>query len=292
MKPALFFFFWLFTISTLTAQLPNTEVWLFSYRMENANDLTIYHPRLLTWENRGGYNNQPHFINNEVYITRSFGNNQTDIVSYNLSKNTKSRVTNSSLSEYSPTLHPDKKHFSVVRVEENNDQRLWLMPLDRSDQGEVVAPEITNVGYHCWLNKNEVALFLVDESSGHEIVIYNTSSKTKKSIATNVGRTMKRMPNGDLLFIRKGNYGKWFFKRYMMANNRSATMGEIPEGSEDFDVLPDGDIIQIRKDGIFVYRTGSDRGWKKIGTIPAFLRGKITRVATDDRRLALVVNKS
>jgi hypothetical protein len=51
------------------AQLPTTNVYLFSIQRTGDN-FTFYNPRFLTGFNKYGYNNQPHFVsNNEIYLT-------------------------------------------------------------------------------------------------------------------------------------------------------------------------------------------------------------------------------
>jgi len=59
----------------------------------------------------------------------SIRNKQADIYRYDLQSGATTQVTNTAESEYSPTLMPDRKNISVVRVEaDGKTQRLWKFP--------------------------------------------------------------------------------------------------------------------------------------------------------------------
>ncbi|MEZ4891501.1 MAG: hypothetical protein R2778_00610 [Saprospiraceae bacterium] len=110
-------------------------------------------PSFITAFNRSGYNNQPKFFNDySLWLTvqNSTDTTQTDIYQLDLIKKALVRITNTpSTSEYSPTPMPGGQRFSAVRVDEDNQQRLWTFPLDGSDNGRSEFPDILNVGYHC-----------------------------------------------------------------------------------------------------------------------------------------------
>ena len=136
--------------------LPITNVFLFNYRQINDSSMVFYRPQMLTGFNQSGYNNQPAFFSNdEIYLSaQSSESSQTDIYKLNPVSKKKYRVTNTSTPEYSPTPMPDGKHFSVIRVESDGRQRLWKLPLDRSSAGYPLLPDLTDIGYHFWLNQD------------------------------------------------------------------------------------------------------------------------------------------
>jgi Tol biopolymer transport system component len=73
-----------------------------------------------------GYNNQPFFTpDGRSILYTSIRNGQADIYRYDIRTGVTTQVTNTPESEYSPTLMPDGKHISVVRVEADGTQRLW-----------------------------------------------------------------------------------------------------------------------------------------------------------------------
>ncbi len=107
---------------------------------------------------RAGYDNQPFFSpdGKSIYYTSERGG-QTDIYRYDLAPGTSRRVTRTPENEYSPTVMPDGKHFSVIR---DSVQLLWSFTLD----GTPVKPlldSIRPIGYHTWLNADTVFVFVL-----------------------------------------------------------------------------------------------------------------------------------
>src|SRR2546427_86768 len=97
-----------------------------------------------------GYNNQPSFLpDGRSILYTSIRDKQADIYRYDLRSGTTSQVTNTPESEYSPTMMPDGKNISVVRVEADGMQRLWKFPLGIG-QPSLILERIKPVGYHWW----------------------------------------------------------------------------------------------------------------------------------------------
>ena len=66
-------------------------------------------------------------------------------------------MTNTPEAEYSPTVTPDRRHISVIRVEADGTQRLWRFAIGGKTNGreqekepELVLRDIKPVGYHAW----------------------------------------------------------------------------------------------------------------------------------------------
>src|SRR5919112_256218 len=81
--------------------------------------------------NRAGYDNQPSFLPDgaSLLYTSQREDNQTDIYRYDFKTGQSARLTATPEGEYSPTLMPGGKFFSVIRVESDKTQRLWKFPL-------------------------------------------------------------------------------------------------------------------------------------------------------------------
>lgn len=282
----------LFCWKILTAQLPNTNIYLF--KMEQLGDslFLFKNPQLLTGFNSDGYNNQPAFVsNNEIYFSmgKTDVTGQTDIISLDLANKVKTQVTLSADREYSPTPMIEPFYFSCVRQEADgkNTQRLWFFPMDRSSKGRPVLPIQTDVGYHCWLKNELVALFVVGEP--HKLALANTKDQSVKFLESNIGRCFQRMSNGNLAFIDKGDPTSWKIKELDLNTLRSATVVATLPQSEDFVILPDNTFIMAKGSQLFKYKKGWDTGWLKIGDFENLgLRG-ITRMAlSSDGKIALV----
>lgn len=109
-----------------------------------------------------GYNNQPSFLaDDRSVLYTSIRNGQADIYQYDPGFGGTTQATNTPESEYSPTLMPDGKNISVVRVEADGTQRLWKFPLTGRGAPSLILEDIKPVGYHWWLDKNTLALFIL-----------------------------------------------------------------------------------------------------------------------------------
>src|SRR5438105_4251182 len=98
-----------------------------------------------------GYNNQPSFLpDGRSILYTSIRDKQADIYRYDLRSRATSQITNTAESEYSPTLMPDGKNISVVRVEGDGTPRLWKWPLSGS-QTSLSWEQSTPVGGHRWM---------------------------------------------------------------------------------------------------------------------------------------------
>lgn len=275
-----------------TGQLPNTNIYLFQMEQQSDSSFLFTDPQFLTNFNSDGYNNQPSFISNdEIYFAMGSTSeeSQTDIVSLNLSTQVKTQVTLSEDREYSPTPLLEPYYFSCVRQEADgkNTQRLWFFPTDRSSMGKPLLPIQTNVGYHCWLKSEMVALFIVGDP--HKLAIANTLDKTVLTLTSNIGRCLQRMPNGNLAFIHKGSEINWTIKELDINTMRSKTIVATVPQSEDFVILPDNTFLMAKGSKLFKYKKGWDTNWLEVADFRKHNLNNITRMAiSQSGRIALV----
>jgi hypothetical protein len=165
------------------------------------NKISLSGPVNIT--NREGYDNQPSFFpdGNSLFFTSIREDNQADVYKYNIQNGDTVRVTNTPESEFSPTVMPGGKTFSTVRVEKDSTQRLWEFPVDGGEP-ELVLADIVPVGYHCWVNPDTLALFILGEHNTLEI---NNMKTGKLDIITgDIGRSLHKIPNkNSLSFVHK-----------------------------------------------------------------------------------------
>ena len=274
------------------AQLPNTNIYLFDMVRQGDSLFLFKNPQLLTGFNSDGYNNQPAFISDdEIYFSSgpASGDNPTNIISLDLTQKVKTQITRSDDREYSPTPLREPYYFSTVRQEADgkDTQRLWVFPVDRSSKGEPILPNTTGVGYHCWLTRNMVALFIVGEP--HKLAIANTQDQSVKTLTSNIGRSMHRLPNGNLAYIHKATETNWTLKELDIRTLRSSTIVSTIPQSEDFVVLPDNTFLMASGSEIFKYKKGWDTAWLKVGDFSKLgLRGINRMAVSQDGKIALV----
>lgn len=268
-------------------QLPGTNV--YSFDIDNANGVvTIGSGIYVSGFNKGGYNNQPSFINGEIYLTSNWKEEgQTDILALDLNSRSLNRVTATPESEYSPTLMPDKDYFSVVRVEQDgkDSQVLWKYPIDRSNHGEKIFDNITNVGYHIWINRSLVGMFLVGEP--HTLVVRNVFADHNKILAQNIGRSL-HTKGGNLIYIEKSSDEAWYIMSYNSYTEEYNKIIQTLPKREDFLLLHDGTILMGDGSSLFAYNGKIHTSWTKIADLSPYGISNITRLATDHKKLLLV----
>lgn len=276
------------------AQHPKSNIFLFQIEQLNDSVYRFREPKFLTDFNKNGYNNQPSFFSNdELYITvqTPFDTTQTDIFSLNLKTQTRTRVTMTTEREYSPTLMPDKQNFSSVRVEMDNTQRLWQFPVNRLGKGQPVFNLIKKVGYHCWLNSEKLALFIVEDPQNY-LVVANTKDQSSVRLTTNIGRCFQLLPNGNLAYVFKATDNSWYIQELDVQTYQSKIIVKTLTGSEDFVVLPEGTLLMGKGSVLYKYHPAFDKNWLPVGDFRLFGIQKITRLAVSaDKKLALVATE-
>ncbi|MEQ1747141.1 MAG: hypothetical protein ABMA02_17050 [Saprospiraceae bacterium] len=275
-------------------KLEHFDVALFAMNRKPDNLWYPFAPRFLTAFNSTGYNNQPQFVApHELYLTVQLpaDTTQTDIYALNFLLGTTARVTATTTAEYSPTLLPGGKRFSVVRVETNGDQRLWSFPLDRSDNGQPVLQAITNVGYHCWLRDTLLALFLVGKNDQpHALAIVGTGQQQLQRVASSIGRALHRLSDGRLAFVQKATEQTWYIKTYDPVSKATDILIKTPPGVEDFAVMPDGVLLSSNGSKLVQYDPHRQTDWVEIADLSMYNIRKITRIAVgSDGKIAVVI---
>lgn len=278
-----------------TAQrLAHFDLLQFTLAKQADSSWRLSAPRFLTAFNPGGYNNQPQYFSPyELYLTVQFPTDttQTDIYILNPALRMTTAATATSTAEYSPTPMPDGKSFSAVRVEPDGTQRLWMFPLDRSNNGRPVFPNITGVGYHCWLRDTLAALFIVGENNQpHALGLAGTGRQQLQRIAFNVGRGLQKMPDGRLAYVQKATEQTWFIKAHDLLRNSADILIKTPPGSEDFVVLADGTFLAGSGAKLYQYQPRRQTDWQEIADLGRYGVKNITRLAaSSDGKLAVVV---
>ncbi len=284
----------IFGFQLLSAQLPKTNIYLFDLKQYTDSIYVFKKPQFLTFFNANGYNNQPHFFSNyELYITsQQAGEDQTDIIAFDLIKKTRRKVTETVDREYSPIKTPDGKSFTCIREEADGKktQRLWKFPINQSNNGERVYEETTGVGYHSWINDRETALFIVGKP--HHLAIRNVVDEKEVFISDQIGRSFCNLPNGNFAFVHKISDNNWELKEVNLMNYRKSAIIQTIPFSEDFVVLRDGTFLMAKGSKLYKYKAGKDQDWLEIANFSNFGMNNISRIAIspDNYKIALVSN--
>ncbi len=279
----------------LTAQsLPRTQIHCFDVD-KFGDQITLKNPRYLTSFNQYGYNNQPFWMNNnELYLSvmTRIDTFQTDIYSLSFLNNTLTRVTATPESEYSPTLMPDRKHFSCVRVDANHSaiQRLWAYPIDRTDAGYEILPLHQSIGYHFWLTEKKLALFIVNGANNY-LKLVNVDDQSSIQLTQGIGRSFGKLPDGRLAFIQKATKETWYIRALDPITNNMQTVISCLPNSEDFVLMPDGTFLMGYQGKLFAYKFGEPQiEWHEVADLSGLGITSIRRMAInrDLDRIAIV----
>jgi hypothetical protein len=276
---------------------PDTDIFVVDVKTAAGGRVEFGTPANLT--RHAGYDNQPSFLpdGRGILFASQREGAQTDIYRYEFASAATTRVISTPESEYSPTLMPGGKFFSVVRVEADRTQRLWKFPLAGGEPSLVIA-SIKPVGYHLWIDERNVALFVLGAEGRPHTLQFATLNKSGEpvelsTLGISIGRSMQRVPAraDSFSFVQKLAPDNWIIKVVDLKAHRSAVLAKTLPGSEDHVWLPDGTLLMAA--GAKLFRLDPARApqdWQEVADFSAAGLKSITRLALSPRadRLALV----
>jgi dipeptidyl aminopeptidase/acylaminoacyl peptidase len=277
---------------------PDTDIFVVELKNEGGS-LTFSQPANIT--KRVGYDNQPSFLpdGQSLLFTSQRERDQTDIFRYDFKTDSTTQLTTTPESEYSPTLMPGGKYFSVVRVEADKTQRLWKFPL-AGGAASLVLENVKPVGYHLWLDERTLALFVLgDEKTKQPNTLQLVTLKRDSAIAVEastmhvqIGRSLQRVPRRPdaFSFVHKSAPDDWLIKIIDTRAHRTELLTKTLPGSEDLAWLPDGTILSAQDAKLFRFDPAHPQGWQQVADFTAAGLRHVTRLAVSPRgdRLALV----
>ena len=262
---------------------------IFIIDLKGQAKLKLGQPIKITSE--AGYNNQPSFLTDgQSILYTSIKDKQADIYRYDISSQITSQITRTPESEYSPTLMPDGKSISVVRVEADGTQRLWKFPL-AGGEPSLIVENIKPVGYQLWLDDHTLALFILGKPNTLQLVDLRTGKA--EVIADNPGRILRRIPNEDRFsFVHKISDQEWLVKSFDLKTRAASTIIKTFPSVEDYAWTPAGLLLMANGSKLFS-RKKADWAWVEIADFSnAGLKG-ITRIAVSPKgdRIAVVARR-
>ncbi|MCP9237267.1 hypothetical protein [Lewinella sp. JB7] len=285
--------FCVFFIGTAVAQPPKSQLYVFDVRVGDTL-VTLTNPRYLSGFNTNGYNDHPHWADNNVLFASVATPDmaQPDIYRFDLANTTRTRLTQTKSGEYSPKKMGDGSRFSAVRqqfTDRDTVLRLWEFPADLSDNGRPVFATTNGIGYYEWLNNNQLALFLV--GNPNTLVLASANGESPRTLATNTGRTFTRLTNGNLVYVDKSTTPWQLTERNLYRLDESPrVIAPMLAGTEDFVVLPDGSYLAGGDTKLYrLDPTGASPAWREVVDLGFYGLRRISRLAFDGRgQLALV----
>src|SRR5437016_1251413 len=239
-----------------------------------------------------GYNNQPFFLpDGRSILYTSIRDKQADIYRYDLRSRATSQITNTPESEYSPTLMPDGKNISVVRVEADGTQRLWKFPLN-GGQPSLILEHIKPVGYHLWIDDHTLALFILGaKGKPNTLQIVDVPTEKAEIVAENPGRILRLIPHQNKLsFVQKISDREWIVKAFDLKTGKFATLIKTFPGVEDYAWTPTGILLMAKDTKLFKWNPTVDQDWQQIADFSQAGLKRITRISVSPKgdRIAIV----
>jgi dipeptidyl aminopeptidase/acylaminoacyl peptidase len=217
--------------------------------------------------------------------------NQSDIYRYNIADGSTSRVTQTAESEYSPTVTPDGKFFSVIRVEKDSTQRLWKFPISGGEP-VLVLERIKPVGYHVWIDEKNLALFILGNPNTLQVVEVGTEKA--ETAASSIGRSLHRRPRQNKInFVRKVSDQEWMIEEMDIKTKKISSLSKTLPASEDFVWTAKGTMLMAKGAKLYSLNPEKDKDWKEVADFSSSGVKSITRLAVSPQgdRLAMVASK-
>lgn len=274
------------TQSQPTEPPPSTDIYVLDLTLK---DGALKIGRATNVTNREGYDNQPSFFSDDEIFYTSIQDNQADIYAFNLRTKRRRQMTKTPESEFSPTLTPDQKYFSVVRVEADKTQRLWKFPVD-AGAPTLILPNIKPIGYHLWAGQDVALLYILGEPPSLQFAKVDIGKVQR--LTDNVGRCLQIVPgSSDASFVQKNQNDEWWIYRM---NSKTLEKTEITKAlsteDHDFTWMPDGTILMAQGSQLYRIKPNSGQDWTAVADLADQGIHDITRLAVNSTgtKLALV----
>jgi hypothetical protein len=268
---------------------PSTDVWVVPMR-QAGSAVSFGEPRNVT--QRTGYDNQPSFTpaGDAVLYTAIGADGQADTWKFTLPDGKPVRLTHAPIGVYSPTVMPDGRSFSVIRVEADSTQRLWRFPLDGQGAPSLVLEKIKPVGYHAWVGDHTLVIFVLGNPSTLQVADERT--QTSEIVARNVGRALVRVPGRDAVtFLQQVRDSASWITDLDVRTNTTRRLMQPPPGADYHVWAPNGALLAASGSRVYVWTDGrwdvaADFGpWgvKNLSRLAVSPRGDWLAFVADDR---------
>lgn len=249
---------------------------------------------------REGYDNQPFFLPDgksmlfTSEITSTDGS-QTDAMQYDLQRGEITNLSGSKQSEYSPTLMPNKTHYSVIAVDTDGKQKLWSYPLHEGTKKELL-PAVEPVGYHTWINDSEVMLFVLGEP--HRLEQASIKTGKTKVIDTNIGASLFVIPGTEQVSYSRAILDKeqqpsaWELVAFDPSTKESTVLTHLPDNAYYYSWTPDGKAIAANQSNLLQWDRTLDNTdkWRRFADVSQQCPKGVSRLAVNPQqtKIALV----
>ncbi|NMR27881.1 hypothetical protein HH219_20480 [Pseudoalteromonas sp. NEC-BIFX-2020_015] len=238
------------------------------------------------------YNNQPLLTKSGIYFTKEVQNNeqsQTELVFYNFADQQTTNLTNTAVSEYSPTLTPDGSALSAIVVEANGKQKLWQYPFDKNVAPRRIFEWVEPVGYHAWGINNDVVMFILGKP--HTLQYTHVAAAKPEVVASDIGRTLTfNKQLGAYTFNYTKQQQQWLAS-FDAKQNQVTDLFRLPKSVQDY-TFKGADTVIYAVDNRVYQRNLSEPEIVSLWLdLTPYCETKITRMSYLNNQLAFVCTK-
>lgn len=292
-KTLTFSFLLVISFGEINGQPPSSSIWKIDLTIENEGLITLDNYTLVSGFKSDGYNNQPWFKDENIFLFSASEGIKTNIFKADLSSGKLQQITATEESEFSPQMQKNDQYYSWIRLEKDGSQRLWHAPANHSTYGYPITPIDLKVGYYQWLDEHALALFVLRENHNELIIWENTSGK-EKFLAKDPGRCLQTGDKGLLYYTVQRGQKNLILYSYDHQTGRSNMLLRMPAGSSgDFCNGPDGLLLTFSGEYLLGFRPGLDSSWKNLARLRGMEDKKISRMAYNGQgKLIFVVDEN
>lgn len=275
-----------------TAAQTSTDIYLMDI---NLQDYNLNYKNLTNITDRNGYDNQPHFSADGGHILFSSirSNKQSDIYKYEIATGEIAQLTDTEeASEYSPTYYNDEKYISTVQQDWDKTQHLMSIEV-KSNKKKIMLSRETQIGYHTWLSKKDIALFIVGEP--HKLAKAKKKRKKATVVDDKIGAALQKVPYKRAVayqFFEDSTQCQ--IKEFHLRKKSAKTICECLENAVSFIYLKDGNIISGIGNKLYIFdKKRAAKGWILIADFSDIEDFDFYRIAINkqETQMALVVNR-
>jgi Tol biopolymer transport system component len=274
---------------TVWGQMPDTEIFLSDIEIKNH---LIKIEKTVNMSNHKGYDNQPCFMPDEknmVFFSQADSNQKVHISAYNIRSKKTKRITATPTSEYSPMLAPDKMNFSVVMVEEDSSQRVWLFDLKTGAKKICLTQKTDSIGYYTWLGNDSILYYKLTKP--HSLRVLNLKTGEDNWLCDSPTRSFKSISNTSFFYVIHEETQNLLYSFNIPLKKATLIATDKPD-NQDYVYQPD--LGFIKSEGSRLYRYSPEtKVWVEVADFSAAGISKITRFAfsADKKHLAVVSNQ-
>lgn len=281
------YIFFLLSIK-LVAQLPETDIYLAEIEVAN-NLIKIKKAENITLHK--GYDNQPFFMpdgKNILYSSETGTDKKIHTCIYSVKSKKSRQLTNTTTSEYSPTLSSDGQSVSCVVVEEDSTQRVWLYDANTGAKKTCLTETIDSIGYYAWIGKDSILYYKLTDP--HSLRALNLKTGEDNWLCNHPTRSFKKINNTTVYYVIQGEKENqiMFYDIHIKKSSLFAT-----DKKENQDYVWQPGLGMVKSEGSKLYHYSVEtKVWAEVADLASYGVKKITRFAfsPDTKRMAVVSN--